>query len=141
MAATTGERVCAYCDGPRTRSDTKYCSSGCYGLSRRTRVTVPCTGCGTPIEREPSELARHPHPHCPSCAARWQTNRADGDQRRRGYWLDCYHCGTPVWRPRWRAKRSLYTFCSSDCRKAGWTSLQRAHEALFGEKKEKASGD
>lgn len=122
-------RGCPICGGAIKRNCLTYCSRACYGLSRRKRVRVTCAGCHAPFELRPYEVGRAARHYCSTCRSLWE-DRSRPRKTLTGYTLDCFHCGVPCYRPRWRSKRYVYTFCSPECRRSGWRNLRLAWEAL-----------
>lgn len=126
-------KVCPQCNGPVLRKCLKYCTKECYAEARRKEVGVSCENCGNLFTIRPFEANRARTHYCPNCRDHWD-NRRPADKQPTGYQLHCFFCNAPVYRQRWYSSRYLYTFCSKQCRRAGWRELRLAHEGLFGSK-------
>jgi hypothetical protein len=123
--------TCPVCGKAVPRRCLTYCGKECYRVAREKRVAVNCYNCGCEYGVRPFEKKRSATHYCPDCRHQW-SNRQVAVREPTGYTLNCYWCGSPIYRPRWYARRYLYSFCTKECRRAGWRSLRLAHEGLSG---------
>ena len=121
--------LCPICSKPILRKSLTYCSMACYSEARKKKVDVICAKCSTTFSVRPFEYTRSKKHYCTNCRQRWE-NRGPVKKIPTGYILNCYYCGVTIYRQRWYSRRYLYSFCSRECRSAGWRSLRLAHEGL-----------
>src|SRR2546429_8917593 len=114
---------CPVCGKDVPRKCLKFCGKECYAESRRKRALVGCVRCKTYYAVRPFEAKRSKEHYCKNCRQQWE-NREPAKKEPTGYNLDCYFCGAPCYRQRWYSRRYVYTFCSKECRRAGWRSLR-----------------
>lgn len=130
------QKTCPVCSKPVLRKALTYCGMDCYSKARQKRIKVLCVQCKKEFEIRPFEKTRSITHYCSSCREHWE-NRKTPEKVLKGLWLQCFFCSCPVYRPPYYYRRYLYTFCSKECRRAGWRELRLAHLGLFGTKKDK----
>lgn len=128
------KRSCAVCGADLSAWQKRFCSRACYGQTQQKQVPVSCHECGAAFTLRRYRALRAVRHYCADCRAtqpRWAT----GKPRSRPLtliMLPCFWCGTPCYRQPHYTRRAFYTFCSGECRTAGWGSVRRAHDLLKG---------
>lgn len=105
---------------PDRPDNQKFCSRQCYQIWRKQnegsgKVTEPCTMCGTPVERWPSQM--HSAVFCSkSCANKYNhqnANETRKDKGRNRVAMKCAHCGDTFYAP--PSALDKYKYCSRKC--------------------------
>lgn len=115
--------TCPYClqdfTPPSKHPGQKHCSTTCRDKARSTRKILPCSICGTLVERQAKRYNRQAHLFCSkACEAegrrRWNPRGSSHPQYVEPVIVTCETCGVTLSRLPCKVKR--HNFCNPTCR-------------------------